>query len=199
MKKKKKSLLVVALLLLVGITSGYVASTYAKYTSQIAGNNGTATVAKWAFSTDNPTQTLTINFSGTYDPTTLVAGKIAPGTSGSFNIALKNTNTETGVNWTIQLNSITGKPTNLKFYKDSEHTTEITPGTGTITGQLAAKGTTTLTVPIYWAWEYETSQIATNDPLDTTDGEAAKELTIGVDITGVQTQPGATSITSHIN
>ena len=199
MKKKKKSLLVVALLLLVGITSGYVASTYAKYTSQIAGNNGSVTVAKWAFSTDNPTQTLTINFSGTYDPTTLVAGKIAPGTSGSFNVALKNNNTETGVDWTIKLNSVTGKPTNLKFYKDSEHTTELTPGTSTITGQLAAKDTTTLTVPIYWAWEYETSEIATNDPLDTTDGEAAKELTIGVDITGVQTAPSATAITSHIN
>ena len=199
MKKKKKSLLVVALLLLVGITSGYVASTYAKYTSQITGNNGSATVAKWAFSTDNPTKTLTINFSGTYDASTLVAGKIAPGTSGFFNVALVNTHTETGVDWTIKLNSVTGKPTNLKFYKDSEHTTEITPGTGTITGQLAAKDSTGLTVPIYWAWEYETSEIATNDPFDTTDGEAAKELTIGVDITGVQTKPGATSITSHIN
>ena len=199
MKKKKKSLLVVALLLLVGITSGYVASTYAKYTSQITDNNGTATVAKWAFSTDNPTKTLTINFSGTYDASTLVAGKIAPGTSGSFNIALKNTNTETGVDWTIKLNSVTGKPTNLKFYKDSEHTTEITPGTGTITGQLAAGDSTGLSVPIYWAWEYETSQIATNDPLDTTDGEAASALTIGVDITGVQTAPSATAITSHIN
>ena len=115
MKKKKKSLLVVALLLLVGITSGYVASTYAKYTSQIAGNNGSATVAKWAFSTDNPAKTLTINFSGTYDASTLVAGKIAPGTSGFFNVALVNTHTETGVDWTIRLNSITNAPTNLKF------------------------------------------------------------------------------------
>ena len=199
MKKKKKSLLVVALLLLVGITSGYVASTYAKYTSQITDNNGTATVAKWAFSTDNPAKTLTINFSGTYDASTLVANRIAPGTSGSFNIALKNTNTETGVNWTIQLNSVTNKPTNLKFYKDSQHTTEITPGTGTITGQLAAKDSRGLTVPIYWAWEYETSEIATNDPLDTTAGEAGSALTIGVDITGVQTQPGSSAITSHIN
>ena len=47
--KNKKSLLVLVLLLLVGITSGYVASTYAKYTSKIENNNGTATVAKWAF------------------------------------------------------------------------------------------------------------------------------------------------------
>ena len=197
--KNKKSLLVLVLLLLVGITSGYVASTYAKYTSKIENNNGTATVAKWAFTTDNSAQTLTVNLDNTPDPSTLVAGKIAPGTSGSFNVALVNTNTETGVDWTISLKSITNKPTNLKFYKDSAHTTEITPGTGTITGQLAAQDSTGLSVPIYWAWAYETTAIATNDPIDTTDGEAANSLTIGVDITGVQTQPSATAITSHIN
>ena len=197
--KNKKTLLVLVLLLLVGITSGYVASTFAKYTSKIENNNGTATVAKWAFSTDNAAQTLTINLANTPDPSTLIAGKIAPGTSGSFNIALVNTNTETGVDWTISLKSVTNKPTNLKFYKDSAHTTEITPGTGTITGQLAAKDSTGLSVPIYWAWEYETNAIATNDPIDTTDGEAANTLTIGADITGVQTQPSATAITSHIN
>lgn len=197
--KNKKSLLVLVLLLLVGLTSGYVASTFAKYTSKIENNNGTATVAKWAFTDDNSAQTLRINLANTPDPSTLVAGKIAPGTSGSFNVALKNTNTETGVDWTISLKDVSNKPTNLKFYKDSSHTTEITPGTGTITGQLAAKDSTGLTVPIYWAWEYETDAIATNDPIDTTAGEAANTLTIGVDITGVQTRPSATAITSHVN
>ena len=197
--KNKKTLLVLVLLLLVGITSGYVASTYAKYTSKIENNNGTATVAKWAFTTDNSAQTLAVNLDNTPDPSTLVAGKIAPGTSGSFNIALSNATTETGVDWTISLKNVTNKPTNLKFYKDSSHTTEITPGTGTITGQLAAQDSTGLSVPIYWAWAYETTAIATNDPIDTTDGEAANSLTIGVDITGVQTQPSATAITSHIN
>ena len=197
--KNKKSLLVLVLLLLVGITSGYVASTFAKYTSKIENNNGTATVAKWAFTTDNTAQTLTINLANTPHASTLVAGKIAPGTSGSFDVALSNATTETGVDWTISLKSITNKPTNLKFYKDSAHTTEITPGTGTITGQLAAQDSTGLTVPIYWAWAYETDAIATNDPIDTTDGENANSLTIGVDITGVQTQPSATAITSHVN
>lgn len=197
--KNKKSLLVLVLLLLVGITSGYVASTFAKYTSKIENNNGTATVAKWAFTDDNSAQTLTINFANTPDASTLVAGKIAPGTSGSFNIALSNATTETGVDWTISLKSITDKPTNLKFYKDSAHTTEITPGTGTITGQLAAKDSTGLSVPIYWAWDYETNAIATNDPIDTSDGAAAKSLTISADITGVQTPPSTTAITSHIN
>ncbi len=115
--KNKKSLLVLVLLLLVGITSAYVASTFAKYTSKIENNNGTATVAKWAFTTDNSAQTLTVNLDNTPDPSTLVAGKIAPGTSGSFNIALSNATTETGVDWTISLKNVTNKPTNLKCYK----------------------------------------------------------------------------------
>lgn len=199
MKDRKKSLLIVVLLLLVGVTCGYVASTYAKYTSQVTGNNGSATVAKWAFRTDNTTQTLSINFASTYDPSTLESGKIAPGTSGSFNVALVNTNTETGVDWTIRLNSITNAPTNLKFYRDAAHTVALIPGESTITGQLAAKDSTGLSVPIYWVWEYETSEAATNDPIDTEDGEAADTLSIGVDITGIQTAPSATAITSHIN
>ena len=74
--KNKKTLLVLVLLLLVGITSGYVASTYAKYTSKIENNNGTATVAKWAFTTDNSAQTLAVNLDNTPDPSTLVAGKL---------------------------------------------------------------------------------------------------------------------------
>ena len=35
MNKKRNSLLVIVLLLLVGLTFGYVSSTYAKYTSKI--------------------------------------------------------------------------------------------------------------------------------------------------------------------
>lgn len=197
-KKKRSAVLLLVLLLLVAISASYIASTYAKYTSEIKDNNGTATVAKWAFDTDNAVQSLTINLAGTYDPTTLVANKIAPGTQGSFDIAVKNGTSEVGVDWTITLKDVTDKPKNLKFYKDSGFTTELTPGTSTITGQLIAGDSTGLTVPIYWKWAYETTEIATNDPIDTTDGEAAKTLTIGVDIKGVQTEPGA-AITSHIN
>lgn len=197
-KKQRKSLVMMALLLLVGGTFGYVANTYAKYTSTIEDNNGEATVAKWAFATDNAKQTLTIALDGTYDATTLVNGKIAPGTQGHFDVALVNTNSEVGVDWTITLNDVANKPDNLKFYKDSSYTTELTPGTSTVTGQLTAGDSTGLTVPIYWKWAYETDAIATNDPIDTEDGEAAETLTIGVDITGVQTQPGA-AITSHVN
>jgi len=194
--KKKNSLLLIILLLFVVLTGGYVASTYAKYTSTIDGNSGTATVAKWDFEDDNQATTLTIALDQTVDASTLVANKIAPGTSGSFKVTLKNTDTEVGVNFVVALGAITGKPTNLKFYKDSTYTTELTPGTGTVTGQLAAKDGTGIDVPIYWKWDYET---ANGDATDTTDGKAAASLTIALTITGTQVNPTAGATTTHIN
>lgn len=195
MKKHSKSMLIVILLLLVAIATAYVGNTYAKYTESVSGN-GTATVAKWDFTTDNTISTLDIDFTDDYDSSTLVEGKIAPGTSGSFAISVKNTHTETGVNFTLALGTATNVPTNLKFYKDSTFTTEITPGSGTITGQLAALDSTGLDVSIYWKWNYETTN---GDTADTTNGKAATELTIPITITGTQVPPSTTAITSHIN
>lgn len=206
--KKNKSLMLIVLLLLVGVTSGYVASTYAKYTTEITGNEGEAIVAAWNFEDDNENQTIEISLAETVDATTLINDRIAPGTSGSFDIELVNTS-EVGANFVVALQSITNKPTNLKFYTTRSgsagsytYSNEITPGTTEITGQLAAEDSNGLTVPIYWVWAYETAAIATSDPIDTGNGEdtlANRTLTIGVNITGTQTPPSATAITSHVD
>ena len=203
-KNNKKALFVMALLLMVGISTSYVASTYAKYTAEVTGE-GTAKVAKWAFETDNKSkvETFDVDLAKTYDASTLVANRIAPGTEGSFEIELINTNSEVGVDFTVKLEDITNKPTNLKFYKDSSYTTELTPGTGTITGQLKAGDATGVKPKIYWKWLYETGTvtdgIATGDAADTTDGKSANTLTIGLTVKGVQTEPSTTAITSHID
>lgn len=196
MKKTNKSaVLLLVLLVLVVVTAMYVASTYAKYTGEVTGN-GTATVAKWNFATDNTNANFVVDWTESYDASTLVDGKIAPGTSGSFDFELKNTS-ETGVDFTVSFGTVTGLPKNLKFYKDSAHTQEITLGTTEIKGQLATNQTEAFKVPVYWAWEYYTSDA--NDALDTTDGTAGASLTIPVTIKGVQTQPSTTAITTHID
>ena len=196
--KKRKSLVLIALLLLVGLTSGYVASTYAKYTSTITGSKGTATVAKWAFDTENTSKTYEIKYLETYDKSTLVNGKIAPGTKGSFDIALSNKTSDVGVKFEIALGTATNKPTNLKFCKDAACTQELTPGTGKITGKIAQgeelKDTTA--VKVYWAWEYSTSDA--NDETDTTEGKAAQDVTLNLTITGTQVEPG-TAITTGLD
>ena len=204
MRTHKKSLLLVVLLILVAIATAFVGRTYAKYTGEVSGN-GAAVVAKWAFETDNASPTITANITPTADPSTLVNNKIAPGTQGSFAVHVSNDTSETGADFTVKLGTVTSAPTNLKFYKSSTFTAanEITPGTGTITGQLAAGDSTGLDVTIYWQWVYETGTvtngIAAGDSDDTDDGEAAASLTIPITITGVQTPPSATAITSHIN
>lgn len=191
---KRKSIITISLLFLVGVSLYFVSGTYAKYTSTVSAN-ATATVAKWNFATDNNITTLAINYTNTPHATSVKNNTIAPGTSGSFAIALKNTS-DVAANFTLSLGTITNKPTNLKFYKDSSFTTEITPGSTNITGILKANDTTGLTVNIYWRWLYETTE---GDDEDTTDGIAGESLTIPVTIVGTQAEPSTTAVTSAIN
>lgn len=201
MKKQRKSLMLIALLLLVGITAGRVASTYAKYTAKVEGE-GSATVAKWAFDTENSTTQFDVTLDGTYDATTLVADKIAPGTKGYFEVKLTNAQSEVGVDFTVEVGTATNKPTNLKFYKDAGYTTELVPGTDSITGQIAQGDATGLKVKVYWKWVYETGTvtngIAAGDDADTTNGKNAASLTVPLTVKGVQREPGAAT-TTHIN
>ena len=178
MNNKKKKLLVIALLLLFGVTAGYVASTYAKYASTFEGS-GTITVAKWAFEDDNDPMTIDIDLATTYDADTLIGGKIAPGTSGSFAIDLSNANTEVGVDYSISLSN-TNAPANLVFTSGGNAIS------GPITGTLTP-GQTGETVTVNWEWPYYTS--AADDVEDTTDGENANTMTITATITGVQVEP----------
>ncbi len=189
-KTNKNAVLVLVLLLLVAVSAMMVASTYAKYTAEVTGT-GNAKVAKWAFQSENSSQDITITLDGTVDASTLVAQRIAPGTSGSFDIELSNKQSEVGVDFTIEFTGTENVPSNLVF---KQGTTTINPTNGTITGKIAQNGT--LTVPVSWEWPYYTD--ATNDEEDTSDGVAAKTMNINMKITGVQTQPGA-AITTGIN
>lgn len=188
-KKQRKSILLIVLLLLVGLTTGYVASTYAKYTSEITGKEGTAVIAKWNFDEENKDITMNIDFAKTYDPTTLVADRIAPGTEGSFAIQLTNETTETGVDYTMFFGEAIGVPTNLKFYTDADYKTELDITSQTITGTLDAGDATGETITLYWKWAYETTN---GDSADTTNGKTGgsdgTKLTLPITITGVQAQ-----------
>ena len=76
MKKTNKSaVLLLVLLVLVAVSAMYVASTYAKYTGEVNGE-GTATVAKWNFATDNTNANFVVDWTESYDASTLVDGKM---------------------------------------------------------------------------------------------------------------------------
>lgn len=191
MKKNKKTpLIIMTLLFVVGLTSGYVANTFAKYTSDLGTKNGTATIAKWAFTNENSTRTLSMSLDQTYDPNTLANGKIAPGTSGRFSIQLSNENSEVAVNYELNIGTGTNVPTNLKFYTDAGHQTLAT--NNTITGTLAP-GASATTITIYWQWAYQTEN---GDSADNESGTGAitnANMTIPITITGTQAQPTTSS------
>ena len=192
MGRKKSLYLVIALLLVVGVSIRYVAGTYAKYTSTLNAS-GTATVAKWAFTDDNTSTALTLNLTTSVNATSLVSGKIAPGTEGNFALNLSNATSDVGVQFTISFADTTNVPSNLVLKYDG---TSFNPSTGTITGTIAKGGS--ISIPIDWEWPYSTS--AANDDLDTTDGENAATMTLTANITGVQTNPTqAVTTTASVN
>ena len=202
MKKTSKSLLFA---LMIGITllSCAVGGTYAKYTEKVE-KSAKATVAKWAFADDNTTQSnYKFAVSESYDASTLVNGKIAPGTKGTFEINLVNTNTDTAVGFEILFANMANKPTNFHLYRTTDGTTKgdevKLDGTGKVTGKLAAKDSTGLTAKFIWEWAYETAEAAANDAVDTNEGKLANELTMGVTITGTQIAPATSAVTSALN
>ncbi len=184
MKKTNKSaVLLLVLLVLVAVSAMYVASTYAKYTAEVTGS-GTTTVAKWQFKEDNTgITTMTLDLADTYNPTTLTADRIAPGTEGNFVIELSNENSEVGVEFTISFDDV-DFPQNI-----------VVNGGNDITGKIAVGDTLEVEVP--WVWAYESGA----DDVDTADGVTAAtspEMTLNYTITGVQTQPGA-AITTGVD
>jgi len=185
---KKKTTLVVAFVAIAVVALGLGAAVYAKYISSIQ-RTGTATVAKWAFTDDNTAGTVICEFDKTYDSTTLVAGKIAPGTSGKCPIEISNATSEVGIRYDIKLSdAVANKPTNMKFYADAGHQTELT-GNTTINGTLNP-GAAAVTEYVYWEWPYQDGTTE-YDSADTTDGETAASLTMTFDVTGTQLEPTA--------
>ncbi len=198
----KPIVVLLALLLITAIVFSMYA--YAKYKTTLTGN-GTATVAKWSFKVNGQTQTIPdIDLTQTMDTHNNVAeGKIAPGTSGHFDLELDATGSEVSIDYNIKL-AITEKPTNLKFYLDNTYETEITETEGTlnVSGSIPLETIDTpLIKTIYWQWPYETgvteNEVKENDKTDTID--SAKKVTMTITVTGTQRNPQDEQASNIIN
>ena len=97
-KKKALIVLVVVLVALIAFIGGQA---YAKYVSEVRGN-GIAEVATWSFKVNGQNEQVEeINLASTCNNETLVNNKIAPGTTGSFNIIVDATDSDVGINYNI--------------------------------------------------------------------------------------------------
>lgn len=171
-----------------------VSSTYAKYTSSASGSD-TATVAKWSIKLNNQdiTQVERVNF-GLFDTIydtdgqtveeDVAEGKIAPGTSGKFNLELEN-NSEVTAEYTINftLTGAEGLPLEFKIGNGS-WTSNLTDIPAT---ELAMDDDTTsadegkATVPVEWKWAYERTDKDAEDTgfgIDASDVEVTAELVV---------------------
>ena len=81
--KKKKAVILIAILIAI-ILSFVGGKTFSKYVTQVNAK-GEATIATWSFKVNgSDTQTQTINLNSTYNNTSLINNKIAPGTNRNF-------------------------------------------------------------------------------------------------------------------
>lgn len=195
-RTKVKALIVLAVMLLVlSFIGGALMFTNAKYVSKDDGKVSTS-VAHWNFEvTGTDTFNARDNLKGlklaqVCTPATLVNGKLAPGTSGSFTITVSTRGTEVGANYGIVFDNFSNNfPTNLKFYVDGTAYNLSSGFTGTINANDINNQTKTHTVT--WDWPYETGDATVNDPIDTNNGINNKDISFDITVTATQAMPVA--------
>ena len=193
MKKKKTVLLVICILLAI-ILSFLGGKAFSKYLSEVKGI-GTAEIANWVFKVNGKEDMVqNVNLLSTYNNETLINNKVAPGTSGSFNIVVDATGSEVGVEYVVQFLNESEKPQNLVFiYQDEKYTT-IQDLEKDLSGTINANDEDkTRTITINWEWQYETgeneNEINQNDQIDTNNAKQLENYTFDIHVKGVQVMP----------
>lgn len=193
--KKKNRVLRIGLLALVLtlVTASLVSGTFAKYVTTVNGT-GTVTVAKWNVAVNNDASTESNDYESSFNilntaTTNVTAGKVAPGTNGSFNLQYNTNGSEVAHKVKINLTAISlaSDLPQLVLYKDSAFKTPIAlsnTGTDIVSTDTIAEGGTTspVTVTVYWRWEFENEV----DLEDTTDGIAAEDYDVTATFTVTQ-------------
>ena len=195
MTKKKKVLITLALLAII-LLAFIGGQAYAKYVSEVRGE-GVAQVATWNFKVNGQSEQVEeINLASTCNNETLVNNKIAPGTSGSFDIKVDATGSEVGINYNITFTEEENKPQNLKFTYDDVEYNSIEELESNLSGTIDANAENkTRTLNIKWEWPYEIGEspeeIESNDLVDTQDAQRISNYTFNVIVTGTQIEPQA--------
>ncbi len=193
---KKKKVIIVSSILIIMLLAFIGGQAYAKYISQVRGN-GIAEIATWSFKVNGQKeQVQEIKLVSTYNSETLVNNKIAPGTSGSFNIIVDATGSEVGIKYNIKFAEESNKPQNLKFIYGGKEYDSIKQLGDELSGTIAAnEEDKTRTINVQWKWNYETGssaeQINANDIIDTNDAISIANYTFQVIVTGTQVEPQA--------
>lgn len=188
----KKKILTSAVIITLIAISFLGGNTFAKYITAYK-TSASLEVAKWSVSEDFllngvSNTSKNVKLATTYSPDSLVDGKIAPGTTGSFGATIDATGTETGVDYKITFDNISGtKPENLVFIYNDKSYSSLSTLSSAISGNIAANADNKiLNLEIIWSWPYETEG---GDIQDTTDGQNLSNYSFDITITCTQEVP----------
>lgn len=190
-KKNKGVLGIVSMLLIILLLTGTGGYTLAKYATQEKAV-GKTQIANWAFKIQKDgTETKTINLASTVKKDTLVNGKIAPGTSGTFDITIDATGSEVEIEYLVQFLNEKNKPTNLIFTY-SGNTVKTLGALGDIKGNITVGGSKIIVLNVKWVWPYETGlsyeEKNQNDIIDTQNGTSPLDYTFDILVKGTQSK-----------
>lgn len=183
MKKNKMLFLGLITVFVAVLSLSLVSGTYAKYTSTATGSD-TATVAQWAWVVEGAnvpaTNTFTFDLFNTIKDTDgsaetdVVAGKVAPGTTGSFELDVTNNSEVTGKLSVVLVISHDCTDPLVVSYQPIQYTISDS--------ELSFAAGESKTITFNWAWAFESG----NDELDTKLGQLAPTFTATVTLTFVQ-------------
>lgn len=201
-KKSVKTMMIVLVLLAIGLY--FVAGTYARYTAAASGT-GTVQVAKWAVkigekdaTQENTTFDLSFN---KVENENVADGYIAPGSQLYADFKIDPTGSQVAIDYSFSLGNITASegtvPTTVKVLKvvpvkDNVEQAELSPDTGgKYTGKIslpskdkALTADEAVTIRVYLEWE--NTNTAETDKVDTLTGVSAPTLTMTVNATATQ-------------
>ena len=187
----KKKILIIALIL-VDITICFLGGqTYSKYKAEVKGENQNgAEIAGWNFNVNGTSRELkSINLMQTCKQETLTNGKIAPGTSGYFDIIIDATGTEVGIEYQVIFENEQSKPTNLTFTYENAKYNSLKELEKVLKGNINANDSEkTKVITVDWQWNYESG----NSQIDTQEGLTLSNYTFDIIVTGIQVVPEAT-------
>ncbi len=194
--RKHKKIIIVSIALIAIVMSFVGGQVYAKYMSKVNGQ-GTADIAHWSFKVNEQENKIqTISLKSTIDNNTLKGNKIAPGTEGSFQIKIDANNSDVGINYIINFENETSKPTNLKFLYDNKTYNTLEELKDKLTGVINANDNDKVKIiTVGWNWSYETGTTKDekdkNDEIDTREAKTLNDYTFDVIVTGTQVEPKA--------
>ena len=142
-----------------------------------------------------------VNLIDTNKQDTLLDGKIAPGTSGFFEIIIDASKAEVGIDYDVQFVNETSKPSNLLFKCNETQSYTLKEMENVLKGSINKDDQEKIKIyAIEWEWKYETGEnpqsIQKNDEIDTKNGLELENYSFDIEVTGTQMLPKSTAVNS---